>query len=162
MKLLYNCAFYTRASLAFKICVRRQHTASSLLYCVSQTLIFLYNVQLCLCVFYRVDPLFRACPGQPGHPSYLHSQVSSAGHGLSGQKLLFKTAGEHLLSEQSNSLSLLVVPLHIIVTIYLSIYLSNYCHIIDVVFRKCSVKCFCFCARKHLHYYVVVFSPSRS
>lgn len=68
-----------------------------------------------VCV-YRVDPLFRACPGQPGHPSYLHSQVSSAGHGLSGQKLLFETAGEHLLSEQSSSFGLLVVPLHIFVT----------------------------------------------
>lgn len=44
--------------------------------------------------FDRVDPLFRACPGQFGHPSYLHGQVSPADHGLSGQRLFLKTAGE--------------------------------------------------------------------
>ena len=58
-------------------------------------------IQQCFCVFvYRVDPLLRACPGQSGHPSYLHSQVSSADHGLPGQRLLLQTAGELSLPEQ--------------------------------------------------------------
>lgn len=36
----------------------------------------------------RVDPLFGACSGQFGHASHLHSQVSTADHGLSGQGFL--------------------------------------------------------------------------
>lgn len=67
---------------------------------------------VCVCVCYRLDPLFGACAGQFGHTSYLHSQVSSADHGLSGQRLLLQTAGELSLSEQSSTFSLSSVPPH--------------------------------------------------
>lgn len=55
-----------------------------------------------------MDPLFRACPGQLSHPSYLHSQVSSADYGLPDQRLLLQTAGKSSVPMLTSSVSFLV------------------------------------------------------
>lgn len=61
--------------------------------------------QLTKCLFSRMDSLLGARPGQLSHPSYLHSQVSSADHGLSDQRLLLQTAGKSSVPLPMSSLS---------------------------------------------------------